>query len=272
MMIDGRELKLSIRRMDSLRPHEETSEELVKSLRLRMTEEWMQRDPVVIDKKNSVILDGMHRFAALGSLGTVHAVCFEQNYSDDDILVFRWLRYLRRPRQATLKQVRRSLGLSRMTSTDEAIETVDSGDSQIALIEQDKGFLSSGLKKADCYNMVRVFDRIALRSEEEVEIIEEGVAIDRVKSSGALLLTPKIRKEDVVRAGESGRLLPHKTTLHVLPIRILGIDFPLSDLTDKRRAEATLARATSSPRVRVLDPPTNYEGRIYGERVVALEK
>lgn len=271
-MIDGRELKLSVRRIDSLRPHEETSEELVKSLRLRMTEEWMQRDPIVIDEKKSIILDGMHRFAALGSLGRRHAVCFEQNYADDGVRVFRWLRYLRRPGQSTLKLVKRSLGLSRMTSAEEAIESVDSGDSQIALIERDKGFVRSGMKHPDDYGMVRMFDRIAISSEEEVEIIEESVATDRVKSSGALLLTPKIRKEDVVKAGMSGRLLPHKTTLHVLPIRILGIDFPLSDLSEKTKAEATLARATSSLRVRVLDPPPNNEGRVYGERVVTLEK
>jgi hypothetical protein len=90
-------------------------------------------------------------------------------------------------------------------------------------------------------------------------------------TSGALLLTHKIRKEDVVRAGESGRLLPYKTTLHVLPIRVLGIDFPISDLAERKTAEATLARITSSPKLRFLDPPANYEGRVYGERVAVLE-
>src|SRR2546428_9163977 len=139
MMVDGKELKLSIRRMDLLRPHEETSDELVKSLRTRMTEEWIQRDPIVIDEKNSIILDGMHRFAALKSLGTRHAVCFEQNYRDEKIRVFRWLRYLRKPKDVTLKKLSRSLGLNRTTSAEEAMEIVDSVESPVALMPQAKG-------------------------------------------------------------------------------------------------------------------------------------
>ena len=272
MMIDGKELKLSVRRIDSLHPHEETSDDVVKSLRQRMTEEWMQKDPIVIDEKNGIILDGMHRFAALGGLGARHAVCFEENYDDDEIRVFRWLRYLRKPRPVTLKKLRKSLGLSQATSAEEAMESVDSGDSSVALIARDEGFVSSGSINTEGYGLVRVFDKISLRSGEEVEILEEDVAIDLVRSSGALLLTDKIRKEDVVRAGESGRLLPFKTTLHVLPIRVLGIDFPISDLSVRRSAEATLAKITSSPKLRFLDPPANYEGRVYGERVVVIEK
>src|SRR5438093_12996742 len=100
MMIDGKELDLSIRKIDSLHPHEETSDELLKALEVGMADEWVQRDPIVVDSGSSVILDGNHRFAALKSLGVRHAVCLEQkNYlTDEEVRVFRWFRYIRKPR------------------------------------------------------------------------------------------------------------------------------------------------------------------------------
>ncbi len=271
MMLDGRELKLTVRRVDSLHPHEETSEQLLASLKDRMANEWMQRDPIIVDEQNKVILDGMHRFEALKSLGVHLVVCFDVDYANEEIRLFRWLRYLRRPKRGLLEEIRNGLGLSAETSEDGATEAANSGDSPVAVLSDARGYFAPRSKVAGSES-VRAFDRIVQHAKEEVEIVEEKVGFDRVRSGGILLVTRPLTKEGVVRAALDGRLFPHKTTLHVLPMRVMGINFPLADLNEMARAESALAKQMSSPRVSILEPPTNYEGRVYGERVVVLQK
>ena len=238
-----------------------------------MVDEWVQRDPIVVDRESSVILDGMHRFAALANLGIRYAVCLEQDYiADDEVRVFRWLRYLRKPKESSIGRMRAALGLSRSTSAQEALAAVNSGQRPIALIGGREGFTSHGAEDRDSYEMVRSFDRVALGEGEEVEIVEEAVGLDLVQAGGMVLVIPPIKKRDVLRAGETHRPFPHKTTLHVLPLRILGINFALSELERRELAQASLSRLISAPRFRVVEPPANYEGRGYGERVAVLER
>jgi hypothetical protein len=275
MMIDGKELDLSIRRLDSLHPHEETSNELLKALEVKMADEWVQRDPIVVDSESSVILDGMHRIAALERLGMRQAVCLEQkNYlADEEVRVFRWFRYLRKPREGVVKLLKAALRLSQTVSAQDAMAEVNS-DKPIALIAGSEGFIQEAAEKErDSYAMVRLFDRMVLAENEEVEIVEEDVGIDLVRTEGAILLTPPIEKKDVLRAGKTHHPMPYKTTLHVLPLRILGINIPLSALNDSEKAQAALDRLmVPTPRFKILEPPAGYEGRVYGERVVILER
>src|SRR5437870_505631 len=142
MMIDGKELTLSIRRMDSLHPHEDTSDDLLKKLEVRMADEWVQRDPIVVDAESSVILDGNHRFASLESLGVRRAVSLEQkNYlADEEVRVFRWFRYLRKPRGGVVERLRKALGLSETVPARDAMAAVNSGQRPAALIAGSQGF------------------------------------------------------------------------------------------------------------------------------------
>jgi hypothetical protein len=276
MMIDGKELNLSIRRMDSLHPHEETSDDLLKALEVGMADEWVQRDPIVVDSESSVILDGNHRLAALKSLGVCQAVCLEQkNYlADEEVRVFRWFRYIRKPREGLMKRLRAALGLSQTVSAQEAMTAVNSARSAIALVGGSEGFIhQTPEKERDSYAMVRSFDRVVLAEKEEVEIVEEDVGIDLVRTEGTILLTPPIEKKDVLRAGKTHHPLPYKTTLHVLPLRILGINISLSALNDSEKAQTALNRLlVPMPRFKILEPTASYEGRVYGERVVILER
>ena len=272
MKVDGQTLRLVAHPLASLYPHEETSEALLNSLSRRMAQEGVQRDPIIVDGTSKVILDGMHRHAALKSLGVRFAACFELDYMNDGIAVFRWLRYLRHPQQSTLVRVRTGLQLSRELSANEATSLVEARDSPVALLCGGRGFVGGASRaKEDAWTIVREFDKIVTDCCEVMEIVEEGRAkrLEEAQDS-ALLLTPRLTKEDVVDAGFKGRLFPLKTTLHVLPIRVVGVNVPLSSLMDKSEAEAAMERITSSANLKVLNPPANYEGRLYKERLVIL--
>lgn len=61
--------KIAIMPIDELKPHEKGSPVYLKLLRKELLRDGMLRYPIVADEKTSVILDGMHRWLALKSLG-----------------------------------------------------------------------------------------------------------------------------------------------------------------------------------------------------------
>jgi hypothetical protein len=61
--------KIAIMPIDELKPHEKGSPVYLKLLIKELLKDGMLRYPIIADEKTSVILDGMHRWLALKSLG-----------------------------------------------------------------------------------------------------------------------------------------------------------------------------------------------------------
>lgn len=76
-------LKIAIVPIDELRPHEKGSPLYLKLIRKELVKDGMLRHPIVADEKNLVILDGMHRWLALKSLGYIHIPVILVNASRD---------------------------------------------------------------------------------------------------------------------------------------------------------------------------------------------
>jgi hypothetical protein len=63
------DLKIAIVPIDQLKPHEKGSPLYLRLIRKELLKDGMLRYPIVADEKTFVILDGMHRWLALKSLG-----------------------------------------------------------------------------------------------------------------------------------------------------------------------------------------------------------
>jgi hypothetical protein len=61
--------KIAVMPIDELKPHEKGSPVYLKLLIKELLKDGMLRYPIIADEKTSVILDGMHRWLALKSLG-----------------------------------------------------------------------------------------------------------------------------------------------------------------------------------------------------------
>ena len=66
------DLKIAIVSIDKLKPHEKGSPLYLKLIRKEILKDGILRYPIVADEKTLVILDGMHRWLALKSLGCAH--------------------------------------------------------------------------------------------------------------------------------------------------------------------------------------------------------
>jgi hypothetical protein len=62
-------LKITLVPIDELKPHEKGSPIYLELLRQEILEDKMLKYPIIADEKTGVILDGMHRWLALKSLG-----------------------------------------------------------------------------------------------------------------------------------------------------------------------------------------------------------
>jgi len=69
LKLDSAAAKVTLLRVDQLRPHEKGSPVYLELLRKEILDDGMLKYPIIADEKTHVILDGMHRWLALKSLG-----------------------------------------------------------------------------------------------------------------------------------------------------------------------------------------------------------
>lgn len=260
-------LKLRIIPLDELRPHEETVPHLSDRLIRTMIRDGVQRDPVIVDEASKIILDGMHRARALGKMGAHNAVCYTLDYMRDDTRLFSWFRFVEGPGQEVVEGVMRELGAVKEVEVPKRGVIPESG---FLITYMGRAYSSEGALTSDeVAGLARAFDAAVRTRGALVRYMDEARASpDLLRGAYLTLLVPRLTKHDVVRRGKEGSLLPPKTTLHVFPARPMGINYPISFLTD---GTDVLERMVSSRRTRVIEAPSFYHGRLYREPVVVFE-
>jgi hypothetical protein len=271
------ELDLRILPLDSLFPHERVILPLLDSLVKDMQKSGQQRDPILIDNKTKLILDGMHRDSALKILGAKLAVCACFDYLHDTITLARWLRYLKRPDKQTLEKLLTMFDFEPVENNQIAIKLVDTKQAPIALLSNKRAFVSK--EKPDLLTVYRYlgdFDRLAEERGLNIEFHSETEDINEplLKEESTYVLYPlSLVKQDIVDLIPSGRVLPYKTTRHTVPVRPIGLNYPLELLKrgNLRLCEAKLEELVGESTTKVLPPDSTYGGRQYSEPLVIFE-
>jgi len=225
-------LHLKIVDIDSLFLHEEiipeTLEQLVKSIK----EDGVIRHPVIVDEKSFVVLDGMHRVAALKKLNCKRIPVCLVNYSNPSVMVGCWYR--------TIKNG---------ASVDEELKEIEKlgfklkEESNIKEKEIGKTPVFAGLKTfRKSYIVYQPFNDMK-EAYDYIKIIEENLKnlnleigyeteVDALKMLSnqlvnAIILTPKLSKKIIIETALSGRVFAHKATRHVIPARPLYVNVPV---------------------------------------------
>lgn len=69
LKVDNTDARVTLLRVDELKPHEKGSPLYLELLRKEILKDSVLKYPIIADEKTHVILDGMHRWLALKSLG-----------------------------------------------------------------------------------------------------------------------------------------------------------------------------------------------------------
>jgi len=273
---DGESIDLEIERVSDLLPHEHTIPALLDSMIRDLERSGYQRDPIIIDKKTKIVLDGMHRRAALEAAGAKFALCACFDYEDQRISVHRWLRYFIAPDGQMLSEILALLALEKVKDYHVAVEKVDNGESPIALLSREQSFCSR--EKYDLvtlYKRLGEFDQLAETKKIEVEFRPDVEKKSLFLSESVYVLYPlPFDKKDILEAASNRSVFPYKTTRHTVPIRPMGVYFPLTLLkgNDYEPCKQELSRIIENSKIRLVEANSWYEGRRYPEPIVMFER
>ncbi len=200
--------------IDTLKGHERTDPYHTARLREEILKDGCQRDPITVDAKTNVILDGHHRaeiFKALNlSLIAVHRV----DYDSPEIVVRTWLPTVSVEPQAVMNELR----LNNEAASADSKET-------ITLVWNEGEQRLPGTREQVMNSVVGKFPITYVRDEREAR------ALIRAGKAKAFLVLPAVTKEDVIRSALSGNKLPPKTTRHVFAKKPRPVFVPLHDLS-----------------------------------------
>ncbi|VVB58226.1 Uncharacterised protein [Candidatus Anstonella stagnisolia] len=217
---------------EKLLVHEQTIEKNLLALREAMLNIGRLVDPIIVDKKNFVVLDGNHRRAVLDMIKCPNAACQLVDYEDESIKIGGWF--------PAVKNI--DLGVF-----EHKKEKVDF-DTGLAELDKMKGCFMAVKRKngqQECYlfnsfsGSLRdvVEEQNALVSKipsTDIAYIEDYRAEEFLAEGRTVLYRRMFTKEDVVKEAVARRPLPPKSTRHSIPNRIIRMNLHLGWLSDTR--------------------------------------
>jgi len=275
----GLKLRIGLEELSKVYLHEETIPTLLDTLARLVKSDGVVKHPVIVDSNTLVVLDGMHRVAALEKLGCHYLpVCFI-NYKNPGVKVGCWYRAVHGGMSfGELLGLLEPLGLSvNEASPKLAQKALDRRKAVAVILFEKKCYLfgkAGGIREA--YTWIRHIEKILVENGLEVSYETERDAERKIRSGEAVavIMTPRARKEEVLEAALSGRVFAHKTTRHVVPARPMCIDVPLAWLSgDRSFAEVNTMLDKHLSKRRLKHPPFGslFEGRRYEEELLVFE-
>jgi len=268
-------VEVDLRPIGSVLPHEETITDLSSRLSDRIRADGFQRDPIIVDRENHVVLDGMHRLRALKDLGARHILCHLVDYSSPEIRLERWARLLKGAKRESLVEILKSSRIDRRVSLKEAIELVDGRSTPVSVLTSGSCFVASSRFRslAVSFELVRRLDEASRAMGLKQDFIEEELVETAIPNPGnVVILAPRVKKNEVIEAAKSGKLFPHKSTMHVIGLRTVGVNYPLSELQKEEPSHELRASKLEAARGSILDPPVTYFGRRYWEKLLVVRE
>jgi hypothetical protein len=262
--------------INSLKPHEEVIKDQVCELAREMRVEGKVRDPLIVDDKNLVILDGMHRYDSLRKLGCVSVPCCLINYDAPEIKVGSWFRFLSiADYDSVAEQTLGELHLKYERDENVENESIDPNRTLIVtertVFQQKEAF--DAIYKARL--AVRI-ERALLEHGYQIQYEPENMIEQRLEfnKSNFVIPLPIFTKAEIRRIATTGQLLPHKVTRHFIPSRPLRLNIPLPLLQGAEsmsEANRKLDAFLSEMRMGRRPGGSVVDGRLYQEELLVFE-
>ena len=232
------------------------------------------KHPVIVDRETHVVLDGMHRVAALQHLGCkLIPVCLV-DYSKPCIKVGSWFRTVEHG-QKTGKNLRKDLeksGWNLQEITDSELKKkMHDKEIIIGIVTPRKCYCISGNIEStkEIYKQLKQLENNLKSIGYKIGYETESDSLNKVKSGKALaaILAPQITKREVVDTALSGEVFVHKSTRHMIPARPLFVNVPIEWLNmDSKEGNKLLLEHLSKKKIKCL-PPGQTLDRRYDEEL-----
>jgi len=263
---------ISLRKISSLHPHEETVPKELEGLAGSLREDPFLRHPIIADRRTGLVLDGTHRLAALALLDCKLAPCALVDYQNPRIRVERWFRTVS---GSSLDEFEKNLGdRTFLKEKPSAAEECLAKRKCYASLEDEK---SCVVFPFSCDTPVeysrRAFQIEALARGSGLIVAYNDRRLIPMPVESFILSTIRLEKTEIVRFSLDQTLFPPKTTRHIIPSRPLGILVPLEWLKTWRIEEAQhrFRDHLQSKKVKYLPQGSTVGSRRYEEEVFVFE-
>lgn len=268
------DMELRIVPITDLFMHEETIPTALEQLRRELSSEQVLKHPMLVDSKTFVVLDGMHRVAALQSLGCKLAAVCMVDYRNSAIKLFGWYREFdgKTSFSAFFRDLKRTLPYRISAEPlSKSVQLVNSRAAFAALAWKNESYvlhLASAASIKRFYSEIGRIEAFAEAMSYEVSYHTEADALEHLRdASRAILVVPSLTKKEVISAALQRQPFIHKTTRHVVPARPLFVNVPLEWLrqSDAQEANARMKELLEGKQVVQQGPGAVIEGRRYEE-------
>jgi len=259
---------LDIVPLDTLKIHEQTVLANLHALRETMLNLGKLVDPLIIDKKHRIVLDGNHRRQVLEILKVENAIVQPIDYLDPNIKIGGWYIATKDLKFEDVKAetVDLDTGLNALNDLSASLMAISgSGSNKNAkLISCDKKDLRSVfLQQEDYLKQALKIENIREKNG-SIAFIEDS-RVDYYLQNGYTVFARKIfTKQEVIQEALAKRPLPPKSTRHMIPNRIIRLNFRLGYLNESTEQAHILLNEMLKKRVKY------GSARYYTEPVIVL--
>lgn len=227
---------LKIRQVKDLYSHEQVIAYNLKRLKESMLNIGHLVDPLVVDEKTGVVLDGNHRLKVLEIIECPYAACQVVDYQSDEIGVTTWYPVADIPPEKMLK-----LDSIKHEKVDieEGRKAVDDLRSPFMVRHgQEAYLLNPGSYKMK--EMIEEQKYILSLFNGSLEYIPGEDIETQLKDGRSVLYRRSYTKEEIIKTAQGHNPLPPKSTRHLIPGRIIRLNMKLGWLNSSPE-EATKA-------------------------------
>lgn len=264
---------LALKRIDDLRPHEETVKEDLDGIVKALKHGPVLRHPIIADSESGAVLDGTHRLAALKQLGCHSIPAALTDYQNALIEVDRWFRTFKLPNPSKFMKSLEELSPATLSSS-EADNSLLNRSSYATLCDDQKclAFRSKEKSPLELCRHAFALEKLARDSHATTAYVDK-CDTENLSPSTLTMSTIRLEKREVVESCLNHQLFPPKSTRHLIPSRPLGINIPLQLLkeTDFAGAEREFEKRLAVMTVKRLPEGSMVGSRRYMEEVILFE-
>jgi len=223
--------KLQIVPLDKLRAHEEIIPYNLQKLREAMLNLGRLVDPLIIDSKHYIVIDGNHRRKVLEMIECPNAACQLIDYQSPDVKVGTWF-----PISKTLSPNNISGLKGERVDFEAGIAAINRMDATFLAVKKLNG-------KKECYlydsNERSVQGVIAQQRKfvsalegRDLQYVPDDKSGEYLEAGYCVLYRRTYAKDEIVSETLAGRQMPPKSTRHVIPDRIIRLNLHLGWLSE----------------------------------------
>lgn len=237
-------IEIDIAEINKLYIHEEIVPSILSRVKNSLRTFGYQNDPIMIDEKTGVILDGMHRYASIKSLGYDYILVAKVNYRDPHILIRNWYRTFPSNKVDNLKENLVDTLNKRGIHYELVPEIVRNWKTnwltKIFLPQRETLIIKDNGDVLEKYRKIKGIEEIleAITGSKPNYKPEEH-ALNTLESynKDIIVATPPITKDDVIKYALERKVFPPKSTRHIFPARPLFASIPLKILKSASKNE-----------------------------------